>query len=117
MPGRCRPGLCGRDLGSAVTASFHVGSATQPERASPCRRPDRPRQWNTAEPRCGRALPCGCAATVLWSWRSETVPSGTNLAALRLTGDRKEHTSELQSRGHLVCRLLLEKKKKKNTLE
>src|SRR5690625_2018749 len=27
----------------------------------------------------------------------------------------EEHTSELQSRGHLVCRLLLEKKKKKNT--
>src|SRR5690625_6283249 len=28
----------------------------------------------------------------------------------------EEHTSELQSRGHLVCRLLLEKKKK-NTKE
>src|SRR3989442_10720869 len=27
----------------------------------------------------------------------------------------EEHTSELQSRPHLVCRLLLEKKKKKNT--
>src|SRR5439155_21059086 len=27
----------------------------------------------------------------------------------------EEHTSELQSRGHLVCRLLLEKKKKENT--
>src|SRR5690625_6213819 len=26
----------------------------------------------------------------------------------------EEHTSELQSRGHLVCRLLLEKKKQKN---
>src|SRR5690625_6836200 len=26
----------------------------------------------------------------------------------------EEHTSELQSRGHLVCRLLLEKKKKEN---
>src|SRR5690625_6635978 len=26
----------------------------------------------------------------------------------------EEHTSELQSRGHLVCRLLLEKKKKKD---
>src|SRR5207253_9135201 len=26
----------------------------------------------------------------------------------------EEHTSELQSRGHLVCRLLLEKKKKNN---
>src|SRR5207253_10527837 len=46
------------------------------------------------------------------------------LAALRVVvvrvrsqrGDREErseeHTSELQSRGHLVCRLLLEKKKK-----
>src|SRR5437870_9277132 len=30
------------------------------------------------------------------------------------SGDRsEEHTSELQSRGHLVCRLLLEKKKNK----
>src|SRR5690625_5461745 len=28
----------------------------------------------------------------------------------------EEHTSELQSRGHLVCRLLLEKKKKKEVL-
>src|SRR5690625_5588680 len=27
----------------------------------------------------------------------------------------EEHTSELQSRGHLVCRLLLEKKKIKQT--
>src|SRR5690625_6984350 len=27
----------------------------------------------------------------------------------------EEHTSELQSRGHLVCRLLLEKKKKHKT--
>src|SRR5690625_5974157 len=28
----------------------------------------------------------------------------------------EEHTSELQSRGHLVCRLLLEKKKKKKSI-
>src|SRR2546422_7364559 len=28
----------------------------------------------------------------------------------------EEHTSELQSRLHLVCRLLLEKKKKKSTV-
>src|SRR5690625_5350528 len=35
-------------------------------------------------------------------------------ALLRYCSDRsEEHTSELQSRGHLVCRLLLEKKKKK----
>src|SRR3712207_7057389 len=30
--------------------------------------------------------------------------------------DRKEHTSELQSRQYLVCRLLLEKKKKKKKM-
>src|SRR5439155_16752560 len=28
----------------------------------------------------------------------------------------EEHTSEFQSRGHLVCRLLLEKKKKNNEI-
>src|SRR5690625_7121695 len=31
-------------------------------------------------------------------------------------GRSEEHTSELQSRGHLVCRLLLEKKKKTHAL-
>src|SRR5437870_10678593 len=30
------------------------------------------------------------------------------------TARSEEHTSELQSRGHLVCRLLLEKKKTEN---
>src|SRR5690625_6143397 len=36
------------------------------------------------------------------------------LARTARAGTRsEEHTSELQSRGHLVCRLLLEKKKKK----
>src|SRR5690625_8046340 len=34
--------------------------------------------------------------------------AGTDAAPVR----SEEHTSELQSRGHLVCRLLLEKKKK-----
>src|SRR3989442_10942344 len=35
--------------------------------------------------------------------------------AARKPSRSEEHTSELQSRPHLVCRLLLEKKKKKNT--
>src|SRR5689334_23765286 len=34
---------------------------------------------------------------------------------VRLGVRSEEHTSELQSQFHLVCRLLLEKKKKKNT--
>src|SRR5437870_11370022 len=33
-------------------------------------------------------------------------------AAVSVAERSEEHTSELQSRGHLVCRLLLEKKKK-----
>src|SRR5690625_6201864 len=37
----------------------------------------------------------------------------SDIAKLRLTLRSEEHTSELQSRGHLVCRLLLEKKKHK----
>src|SRR5437660_7023737 len=41
-------------------------------------------------------------------------PTGQFGEAERQGRDRsEEHTSELQSRGHLVCRLLLEKKKKR----
>src|SRR5690625_5571592 len=56
--------------------------------------------WVTEEPDAP-----GRAATAAWArW----------LIAARLapTARSEEHTSELQSRGHLVCRLLLEKKKK-----
>src|SRR5690625_6920496 len=35
---------------------------------------------------------------------------GSAISSVQLRSE--EHTSELQSRGHLVCRLLLEKKKK-----
>src|SRR2546422_3106046 len=38
-----------------------------------------------------------------------------HLAVLPEVDRSEEHTSELQSRLHLVCRLLLEKKKKKTT--
>src|SRR5687768_17932235 len=38
---------------------------------------------------------------------------GVAAAIRRGAGRSEEHTSELQSRLHLVCRLLLEKKKKK----
>src|SRR2546422_4627850 len=36
--------------------------------------------------------------------------------SVRTNERSEEHTSELQSRLHLVCRLLLEKKKKKNKI-
>src|SRR5690554_7687256 len=40
------------------------------------------------------------------------IPNKNHLGAFNPRSE--EHTSELQSRPHLVCRLLLEKKKKKN---
>src|SRR5437870_6774891 len=46
-------------------------------------------------------------------WRTLPRSRTRRLAAMR----SEEHTSELQSRGHLVCRLLLEKKKNKNRLK
>src|SRR5205809_6109941 len=56
----------------------------------------------------------------------EVVPAGAAYPLLGLTEHRpqpvavghrsEEHTSELQSRLHLVCRLLLEKKKKEKNL-
>src|SRR5690625_5828686 len=47
-----------------------------------------------------------------------TIPSGdgdgaSSPAAVDVALRSEEHTSELQSRGHLVCRLLLEKKNSK----
>src|SRR5207253_7162591 len=47
--------------------------------------------------------------------RAQSNPSGDAPRPHRRHQGRRrseEHTSELQSRGHLVCRLLLEKKKK-----
>src|SRR5258708_35468425 len=45
----------------------------------------------------------------------EPDPFGPANQHRQVHGRSEEHTSELQSPDHLVCRLLLEKKKKKNT--
>src|SRR3712207_8265315 len=50
------------------------------------------------------------AMTTLWDTTGSAVVK--ELAAQRRTGRSEEHTSELQSRQYLVCRLLLEKKNK-----
>src|SRR3712207_7088618 len=50
--------------------------------------------------------------------RASTRSTSTSAAAATSRSPRRrseEHTSELQSRQYLVCRLLLEKKKKQNT--
>src|SRR3989442_10893472 len=49
-------------------------------------------------------------------WRCTPRGSDTSLPlGVHRQGRSEEHTSEIQSRPHLVCRLLLEKKKKKDT--
>src|SRR3712207_8616692 len=63
------------------------------------------------------ALPISCSAAGTATTRSmPSTGSGTNSTAAKagtITWPRsEEHTSELQSRQYLVCRLLLEKKKK-----
>src|SRR2546422_4690769 len=50
---------------------------------------------------------CGKAKWV----RGAGIVAQTRVSAPRLATRSEEHTSELQSRLHLVCRLLLEKKK------
>src|SRR2546429_3109912 len=47
-----------------------------------------------------------------WFLEQLFVRYGRNNVLVVLTARSEEHTSELQSRLHLVCRLLLEKKKK-----
>src|SRR5258708_13829759 len=48
-----------------------------------------------------------------WTRRSRSSsPSSTRRSSIRRAVRSEEHTSELQSPDHLVCRLLLEKKKR-----
>src|SRR6478752_10896056 len=49
--------------------------------------------------------------------RPTTPPTDTSATQSRSRRRSEEHTSELQSRLHLVCRLLLEKKNRKHTLD
>src|SRR5438270_7816187 len=55
----------------------------------------------------------GCTARVQPDRRERRRTAPRGAAAARARGRSEEHTSELQSQSNLVCRLLLEKKKKK----
>src|SRR5690625_7561691 len=64
-----------------------------------------------------RPPPCPTLFPYTTLFRSPPRPAPRRSAGVRCpqssptTSRSEEHTSELQSRGHLVCRLLLEKKK------
>src|SRR6266478_1839163 len=67
-----------------------------------------------------RALPRGPGGRGEWGERRTRLgrprrqPDARRAVAEPCTGRSEEHTSELQSQSNLVCRLLLEKKKKAN---
>src|SRR5437870_9807568 len=70
--------------------------------------------YASADPRDLHSFPTRRSSD-LWTWtipasRSHMTPVMSGLSLAKLTRS-EEHTSELQSRGQLVCRLLLEKKK------
>src|SRR5207253_7911990 len=73
----------------------------QDRRSQPARRPRR---------YAGRFFrqACSTSATVITAYATNTRKYSPIWAS---PARSEEHTSELQSRGHLVCRLLLEKKK------
>src|SRR2546429_3721790 len=50
------------------------------------------------------------------AWPDQPLVPEPEMRSLQRLARSEEHTSELQSRLHLVCRLLLEKKKQKRSL-
>src|SRR3712207_8224392 len=57
-----------------------------------------------------RAAPAGLLARPTLGSRHTSIPQGKEVAGEHSKKRSEEHTSELQSRQYLVCRLLLEKK-------
>src|SRR2546422_11214015 len=56
----------------------------------------------------GAPIPAGADAIVM---QEDCAQEGDEVVVKKVPSRSEEHTSELQSRLHLVCRLLLEKKK------
>src|ERR1035438_10608556 len=68
--------------------------------------------WKPTTP-ISLARPSSSNPTLGWFDQSDPFKLTKPTCAVRPTPRSEEHTSELQSLRHLVCRLLLEKKKKK----
>src|SRR5207253_8666270 len=97
---------------------FHCSATPRPFPSSPTRRSSDLAVCGRAPPWVAPAppfLPATNPPDVSHDWLSVTKRRGflpSAAATPPISARSEEHTSELQSRGHLVCRLLLEKKKK-----
>src|SRR5439155_25734043 len=89
------------------TLSLHDALPIYPER------PLRPAGGRHRRAPARRSRPARVAARRARAIARQVQDGHPRTSILNLPRDRsEEHTSELQSRGHLVCRLLLEKKNK-----
>src|SRR5215216_4961630 len=95
-------------------ASFAIGSATRDDEKRPATRPAQSASITEPAPAARqRAIELG-RAVALPPLRKPPRPRPVTPYVARVSKPRsEEHTSELQSPDHLVCRLLLEKKKKR----
>src|SRR5205823_9931738 len=103
----------------------HLSSSTPPQPPTPPRRPyttlfrstNRPAR---AEGKNGSVRPPGTHRPRYRGWRDDESRASLVLVVVPVQGRgwrgfrSEEHTSELQSLAYLVCRLLLEKKKKES---
>src|SRR5439155_26083556 len=93
------------------TLSLHDALPISGSRPPCCTRSGRAAIWSgTGHTWPGRSR-TRCSTCSSPSWSAPCAPPATERRCWAARSE--EHTSELQSRGHLVCRLLLEKKKKK----
>src|SRR5207253_6869852 len=74
------------------------------------REPSTGKLWRGEEFRQAQAVP-NCEPAAHAATVSHEAARLVEEEVRQVTARSEEHTSELQSRGHLVCRLLLEKKK------
>src|SRR3712207_193796 len=89
------------DAGVGVTLAVHTSAGTLPIVAY------------GDEDQKARWVPDLARGNKLGAFALTEPTTGSDAAAIQTTSERsEEHTSELQSRQYLVCRLLLEKKKK-----
>src|SRR5690625_5685823 len=108
---------CSRDemevsMPAMISAKVMIDTARQPERGSAARR-----RAPTSSDGLGLSAATALATAQTMNGPATFTPATTApiISTMMVMPVRRseEHTSELQSRGHLVCRLLLEKKKNK----
>src|SRR3712207_6876438 len=84
-------------------------ASTSPALGAPLLRVARMQSSATAACRTNAAANDDTTSVVICAWVEALMSAGTRIRRIVAIDRSEEHTSELQSREYLVCRLLLEK--------